>query len=414
MTIDNRASDDAAAASAAAPPATAASRNRTPLWILAAVCLLGAVLIVPLAVRTWWPSDPEKTTPTTGFVWRPTAPPPLAPRFGSLTGWLDGQFYIIGGWVGHGAPCPPGALCDMATSAGVDGARYDPSIDTWTPIADAPSGVGGMPDPAAAVNGNLFLQTWAPVPVASYDPATDQWTALPEVPSIGNLVSAGSVLLASTDYGSPAGYTFDVASHRWTPLPAGPLDACSGRQALPGGDRMVLVANCDDRMALAFYDPATRTWSARQTPEGAIAGLNPVYADGKLVWPDQLSPVSSTQLPGIYDTTTQNWTPTRELMAPGGLSYRGMMASTPHVVLATGLVAANGSLLDVHTGEWVRVPDAPVPDRYQPVVAAGPDSLLSCFGFRYEGAGFDSGHYEDGCFLGTLTPSPTISPNTPG
>lgn len=381
--------------------------------LAAAAVLLAVLVIVPPALR---PSNAPITgvpaTPVAESVWTTTAAPPLSPRFGSLTAWLDGRFYVVGGW--DGGPCPPGSMCDMKEPDLRDGARYDPATDSWTQIAAAPFPIGRDFADGVVHQGAFYVQStvgdgsfWV------YRPEVDQWQQLTRAPSYGQLVATSSTIVLNTYDGSPAHYAYRPVEDAWEPLPAGPIDSCGGWRTRAAGERLLVIGRCGAdgaELHTSFYDPATGEWGPAVAipeitaePTSYYVSNDPVQVAGKLLWPSALSGVSSMRSPGIYDIETGTWREVGVDGAPGGLSFRGMQElSAPAVLDALGLVEANGNLLEVRTATWVTVPQAPVPDRWDPVVAAGPDSLLSCFGYRYRDDSFDSGGFATGCQL--LTP----------
>ena len=60
-----------------------------------------------------------------------------------------------------------------------DGAAYDPSSDSWRPIADRPA--AAMTSPATFWTGESLLVLGAGG-VFAYDPSSDEWTKLPDPP----------------------------------------------------------------------------------------------------------------------------------------------------------------------------------------------------------------------------------------
>ncbi|MCW5952008.1 MAG: hypothetical protein KIT69_07100 [Propionibacteriaceae bacterium] len=418
----------------AAVRAASVRRQRLRLTgvLAAAAVLLAALAIVPMALR---PADPPITgvpaPSATEPTWTTVAPSPLSPRSGSLTAWLNGQFYIIGGW--DGGPCPPGAACDMAPPNLRDGARYDPATDTWTPIAEAPLGVGVLASnrgyfTMAATSDSIVVaggenesrQVW------SYQAATDSWQQRADLPADGQLVAtATTVVLSSYGNSDPARYAHSGDS--WTPLPTGPLDTCQSWRTLADPDRLVVLARCGedgDEVRTSSFEPGTGEWSDPAVVPGITGeeafhyvGGDPVLVAGKLVWPNWLSVTSSIHGRGIYDLETRTWLDASPNGGWGGLSFRGMQTEVVHPVFeAHSLVEANGHLLDVRDASWRKVPEAPVADRWDPVVAAGSDSLLSCFGYLYT-SDFELGGFSDGCHLltvGSTAPSgPTASATSP-
>lgn len=383
---------------------------RRPIsWLAAAACLVAALVVVPLALRQ---SGPIAASPApTGYTpnWTTTAPSPLSPRFGALSGWVAGEFLIVGGWT-QGGPCPPGAMCDMAPPDGRDGARYSPATNSWTPIAEAPAGLGrgyavgaGIGDTFYAISYTGEGSFWA------YHPDEDRWQELAVPPGWGELTGvAGSPVLVTGDEG-PAGYRYDPAADAWTPLPAGPLDACPQRQGFSAAAGLVVLAECathpDSDRRVATLDPATWDWTD-PTPLGAVVEGDAVHSAGRLVWPDRLTTASTPYPEGIFDIAAGTWLAVGVTGGPGVLAFRDMAGSTPHLVLdQVGLVAANGRLLDVATGDWVELPDPGSADRWDAVTVAGPTSILDCFGYRYDDEGelpAGAGEFETGCSLLTV------------
>lgn len=401
-------------------------RRRFTGLLAAAAVLVAALVITPMALR---PGDPPITgipAPSDEPAWATTAPPPLSPRSGSLTAWLDGQFYIIGGW--SGSPCPPGSQCDMAPPDLRDGARYDPATDIWTPIAEAPLGVGVLASnrgyfTMAATSDSIVVASLSDRRAWSYRAATDSWQQLADTPVGGQLVATSTTAVLSTYWDSdPARYAY--TDDAWTPLPTGPLDSCPYWQTLADSNRILAIAGCGEdevEVRTSSLDPATGEWSDPAAVPGTTAeeaagyvGGVPVLVDGKLVWPNWLSVFSSVRGRGIYDLETQTWRDISPDAVLGGLSFRGMQAEVIHPVFeAHSLVEANGHLLDVRDASWREVPEAPVPDRWDPVVAVGPDSLLSCFGYLYV-RDSTRGDFANGCHLLTVGPATTRPPMPTG
>ncbi|MGC3954164.1 MAG: hypothetical protein QM804_07930 [Propionicimonas sp.] len=385
--------------------------------LAAAAAVLAVLVIVPLALR-------PAGVPITGVpapsgrqaTWTTTAPAPLSPRFGSLTAWLDGQFYLMGGWEGGGGPCQPLSVCDMKIPELRDGARYDPATDSWTPIAELPQGVGRDYASTAATAGVLYLVSAGDRAAWRYTPDSDRWERISDLPADGGLVATDSTLFLNTYDGRPAHYVYQPDADSWTPLPDGPVDSCQSWRTLAAGERLLVIGRCGEdgaELRTTFYDPSAAEWAEASPIPGITAestsfyaGSAPVYAAGRLLWPDALSAVSSMHTPGIYDLERRTWQDV-STGVPGGLSYRFADVRTPHPVLAgLGLVEANGNLLDVRTRDWLEVPDSPAPDGWDPVLANGPESLLRCYGYRYSDDSYQDGSYAEGCYLLTVTKAP--------
>lgn len=388
--------------------------------LLAAAAVLVAVLVaVPLALRPATPITgiPAVSEPT----WTTTAPSPLSPRSGSVTAWLGGRFYVIGGW--DGGPCPPGGMCDMMPPDLRDGASYDPAADTWQKLAEAPFTIGRDFASLAAHQDALYAISYdGDGSFWTYLPQDDRWEQLATPPAVGPLVAVGSrLMLASWD--GVAAQLYDAEQDSWSSVPAGPFESCDGQRSVAAGERLLTLGRCGgerDELRIAFYSSEQNEWSdATVVPgveETALYTVNnPVYVAGQLLWPDALSDTASTMIPGVFDTESATW---REVAAGGprgGLAYRDARPwGLAPILTGRGLVEANGNLLDVGTATWVKVPEAPVPDRWDPVVAAGRDSLLSCFGYRYTSESVADGGFAQGCYLLTLgaaTPPESPTPS---
>lgn len=393
-------------------------RRRAGLGLAAAACLVAALVVVPLALRPAGPiaATPEPAGPAYGELsWTTTSPSPLSPRFGALSGWVGEEYLILGGWTG-GGPCPPGAMCDMAPPDGRDGARYNPATNTWTTIAETPAAFGRGYAVGAAVRDIFYAISYAEEGAFwAYHPDDDRWQRLAAPPGWGELVGVGeSPVLITGDQG-PAGYRYDAATDTWALLPSGPLDSCADRQGFAAGERLVVLAECaahpDSDLQVATLDLATGSWT-EPVALGAAGQGEAVHTSGKLVWPDPLTPASSFHSDGIFDIANRTWQEVAVTETAGPLAFRGMVGSTPHLVLDDlGLVAANGRLLDVATGEWVPIPDPGVPQRWDAVTTAGPGSVLDCFGYEYLDDQLQSGRYVDGCRL--LTAAARQQPTAP-
>ncbi|MDQ7994069.1 MAG: hypothetical protein AAGC63_16710 [Propionicimonas sp.] len=395
------------------------SRRRwTGIGVAAAACLAIA-LVVPLALRGWLPGAPITATPEPepGFAWTETAAPPLSPRFGAVTAWIDGAFFILGGW--EGRPCPPGAMCDMAPPTLLDGARYDPATDAWTSLAALPVGMGEGYADSAVADGRLYVMSYVgDGSLLAYDPGVDSWRKLETPAAFGRLVGLDDSLAMVVGGGPSVGYDYHPDSDTWSPWEAGPLDSCLDFQGFGAGDRVVVLAGCSEDPGadrrVGSYDPADGTWTAAVPLDAAVEG-EAVYAAGHLVWPDALTPVSSSHSEGILDIADGSWQQVDIAQPSGPLGYPEVVGSTPHLALAQeGLVAANGRLLDVTTAAWVDVPDLARNERWDPVVVAAPSSLLSCFGYEYADADRQAGHQGQDCQLlareASGDPDPTVAP----
>jgi N-acetylneuraminic acid mutarotase len=154
--------------------------------------------------------DPATDAWTTGA----SAPKPYA---GSGTAVLDGKLYMVGG-------------CGASTCGTTDATVYDPATGSWSAIASYPeniswescAGIAGELYCAGGINSSNAEITHAYV----YDPATDSWSAIADLPTpqwASAYTGANGLLLVSSGVSQNAltnrGYAFDPTSGTWSPLP---------------------------------------------------------------------------------------------------------------------------------------------------------------------------------------------------
>lgn len=288
-------------------------------WLLSAAA---AVAVLVAAVAVLRPSDgdrriiagpPPSVTPAEQ-TWTVLSMSGLAPRRGHVAVWTGQEMIVWGGrdfdsrfndgaaydpvadrWV----PLPPAPLAGGPNYNGVwtgsklvvfgsvfsdvdgrasltnEGATYDPSTRTWTPIAKWPlvarsghTAVWTGDRMLVWGGGGLEERTFADG--AAYDPTTDRWTMIPPAP-IGERDGHSAVWTGSRmvvwgggcceEGGDPTpadGAAFDAGARRWEPVPAGPLSARSMHTAVWTGDRMLVWGGFTSDGAAYF--PETRKW----------------------------------------------------------------------------------------------------------------------------------------------------------
>jgi N-acetylneuraminic acid mutarotase len=242
--------------------------------------------------------------------------------------WTGTEMIVFGGQNGESAPTWV-AFFD-------DGYRYDPAIDTWTPIRRQ-----GAPSPryghTAVWTGSRMIVwggTWSGPETtnflndgASYDPAIDTWSPLSAVGAPpGNTrhtaVWTGSKMLIwggfSAGAGSSAGGAYTPATGTWSTIAtANAPTARYGHLALWTGSRMIIWGGSDNTGGR--YDPSTNTWSATSTisaPDGR--DLSSVVWTGTtmIVWGGHTNSEFNTRTGGRYDPATDSWQPTSLVNAP--------------------------------------------------------------------------------------------------
>lgn len=327
-------------------------------------------------------------------AWSLVPPGPLAARHEAAGAFLDGRFYVVGGW--SDPPCPPTASCTApADPAHRDGATFDPATGLWQQIAPAPGPVGGVSEMTPAGD-KLYLLTGdvgradSPVAFLSYDPGSDAWATLPAPPAKdAQLVGAGSKLVAvgGTDEQAKArDFVFDPGTSRWTQLPDDPLGPSFGRGAVWLGDRLLLTASdlVDNPGAdgpvltrLAVLDDSFTRWT--QLPDSDIIGGYPVWAADRVVFPMTGSADGGKVgnwgrdyfYGAILDPAGGTWAPL-PTPRPGHTGLEGRVGHVGDQVLV------GGQLLQPQTRTWTPVPDAPWGEghRSSQTIVTGPDSVL--------------------------------------
>ncbi len=162
-----------------APGRHAVQHRRHPFALVAA-----AVLVVVAVGGVWWATTgrrdagPVVDGPVPG-AWTVPAASPLAPGQFREVMWTGSEFLVWGGVIGN--------------TGLADGASYDPTTDSWRPMAPPPAEV--RPGASAVWTGDRMVTTSGRTAFA-YDPATDSWSPLgtfEEPPATAFVVEAGDV-----------------------------------------------------------------------------------------------------------------------------------------------------------------------------------------------------------------------------
>lgn len=326
--------------------------------------------------------------------WSRLPPSPLSARHEAAGAYLDGRFYVVGGW--SDPPCPPSAGCVApAQPPHRDGAAFDPVTGRWQQIAPAPTPVGGVLQ-MTVVGQRLYVLTGdldrddSPVAFLSYDPDVDAWSTLPtpqlEYPQ---LVAAGTNLVAvdsSDEREAARDAVFDTDTERWRWLPDDPLGPSFGRSAAWLGDRLLLAAS--DLVAnpgsdgpsltrLAVLDQSLSRWTPQ--PDSDIIGGYPTWVADRVVFPmtgsadgGKVGNWGRDYFNGaILDPATGTWT---SLPKPrnGRSGLEGVIGSVGDRTLV------GGQLLQPVTREWTRVPRAPWGQGYRTsqTIVTSPDAVF--------------------------------------
>jgi N-acetylneuraminic acid mutarotase len=274
---------------------------------------------------------------TNGWVQVPAGAGSPAPRTGQTAVWTGTEMIVFGG-----------RGIDSAQTSLNDGARYNPSNDTWTPLPSA-----GAPNPRyehAAVWSGTEMIVWGGngsgvgLGGGRYSPAANTWTAttFSNAPGLrGNLTAVWSGTEAIFWGGENAGGKlntggrYDPASDTWNGVnTVGAPEPRKGHTAVWTGSEMVVwggdgplnVLNTGGR-----YNPTTNSWVATST-----ASPNPnARRNHAAVWTGTRMIVwggwSGSQLNsgGVYDPVGNGW-----VVTPGGASNPS--ARERHTAVWTG------------------------------------------------------------------------------
>jgi hypothetical protein len=221
--------------------------------------------------------------------------PTVGPRASHVAVWTGSEMIVFGG-------------TDASLAQFVDGARYEPETDTWSPMS-APT-FGGRH--LSAVWTGAEMVVWGgPDASGRYDPATDSWRDLgspsrrPIAGPSSSMVWTGSEVIVwggGTDFGG----RYDPATDAWQDTNWGGAPySRSGNLAVWTGDRMVIYGGTNpligDIKNGASYFPATNRWVAISNVGAPFptVGLRAVWSGKEmLVWGPQ---------GGRYDPATNTW-----------------------------------------------------------------------------------------------------------
>ncbi len=270
--------------------------------------------------------------------WRSLPPAPISPREGGASVWTGHQLIVWGG-------------LDEPTTARIhavaDGAAYDPATNTWSLLPPAPLSARAATVTAWTGNRMIVLGGWATgaddlrsevlgqyTDGAAYDPSTRTWTPIPALIdpagrqlTLESAVATGHGLLAWAQWQVGSGkaastgselFSYDPRTNLWTyVLPtAGALDGVfravwTGREVFATG---TCFGGCGERAVVArIYHPDTNTWTViAQYPRNSLDGPMTLVRHHVLTFAVNDSGPGNhgyTAVAATYDLATDTWQP---------------------------------------------------------------------------------------------------------
>jgi len=260
------------------------------------------------------------------------AGPPAQPTWSQIaaypTGIMDNGADFLGG-----KEYSVGGL-DNNFNITAKGNVYDPSSNTWSPIADMPVARYGRPG-VTADNGKLY--------------------------AIGGWNTSG-IVMGDTDVYDPASNSWTAVSPDPNPIAAPGIGVVNGKIYVVGG---CADSNCTASPDVEVYDPTTDTWSSAANyphPDSweSCGGIN-----GKLYCAGGVNGGTTYTDGFVYDPGSDSWSPIASLpidlwgSAAGAAS--GMLVVSGGVTNGFSTVTNQGFAYDPTTDSWAAIPNAQFP-----------------------------------------------------
>ncbi|HEV8700923.1 MAG TPA: thrombospondin type 3 repeat-containing protein [Candidatus Polarisedimenticolia bacterium] len=339
--------------------------------------------------------------PTTD-IWLPTTTQgaPHA-RTGHTAVWTGGAMIVWGGATTGTCGCP---TCELG-----DGARYDPVADTWAPI----SGLGAPSrrhDHTAVWTGSEMI-IWGGYSVilsgfscqnitttyynngARYNPSTDTWTptsmiGAPTIRSEHTAVWTGSSMIVWGGAGTNTGGRYDPVSDAWTPTSTlnAPTPRRSFHSAVWTGSEMIVWGGFDSSTFQyadtgGRYDPQSDTWTLMSI-SGAPAGRaqhTAVWTGGQMVVWGGWDGTNRLGTGGRYDPIADSWSDTSNTSAPTPRNYHAAVWTGQQMIVWGG-DSVDGGRYDPAADSWTPTSARFVPAARSGHVAVWTGSLLIVYG----------------------------------
>jgi N-acetylneuraminic acid mutarotase len=334
----------------------------------------------------------------------------------SLAGAPTARTHHSAVWTGNVMVIWAGGDVDDFSGYSTTGGRYDPTLDSWSPVSTV-----NAPGPRwwnTALWTGHFMVVWGGYygPYLNtggrYDPVADTWTATSLVGApfgrYGHAAAwTGRQMIVWGGYGGSYwnnGGRYDPESDTWSSLstagaPAArffPTAVWTGSVFVVwGGDNDVQSLNTGGR-----YDPATNSWTPTSTAgaPSARGGHSGVWSGSRMIIWGGWETVHPLNTGGSYDPTSDSWTPTSIVGAPAGhMSHTAVWTGESMIVwggLEEGFVASDtGGRYDPVTDAWVPTSSVFAPSKrtYHTAVWADGEMLVWGGSDAYEHSASNTG-----------------------
>jgi N-acetylneuraminic acid mutarotase len=275
-----------------------------------------------------------------------------------------------------------GGATKMSATRPLSVAPYAVS-SAWASSANMPTAI--MDNAGAADSGTGLIYTLDGTngssnlnSVYAYDPSSDSWSSMANAPSATEAPTAvdinGKIYMVNgwDVSGNPTAELdiYDTATNTWTTGTPNPVPAAGGSASAVLNGKMYVVGGCDSGScaspltAVQVYDPTTDSWSsAANYPQGVTfamcGGIN-----GKLYCAS--GSASSEYATGyVYDPSSDSWSPIASIpVASGGLWASGYSAAQGKLLVSGGVtgnftvVTNAGYAYDPTSDSWSSLPNA--------------------------------------------------------
>lgn len=299
--------------------------------------------------------------------WTVTAAPPDG-RYGHTAVWTGSEMIIWGGGYGN-YPFP---------FFRNTGARYNPSIDTWTTTSTTHAPTGRVGHTAVWTGGEMII--WGgldgPFNVVNtggrYDPNTDTWTATsrtnaPTIRYEHAAVWTGSEMIiwggTGADYLNTGG-RYNPNTNRWSATSTvNAPTARYGSTAVWTGSEMIVWGGTNDFTSFntgARYNPSANSWTGTSTSNvpGGRYGHTAVWTGSEMIVWGGYDVDNSQQLNtgGRYNPGANNWTATNTNNAPTARSGHAAVWTGSAMIVWGGFdvvtITNTGGTYDPDTNGW--------------------------------------------------------------